>query len=274
MARPLVSVHEKWFLLGAHRAAVHAASRSRARNTGTGFSWPNGASRIELRHGFAASARPGSRSASIVDERVEGPLRQLRPCRRRTGGARRPSDSWWECVTPTAASWPAEAQRAGRSSDSTALNRLTWPTLRPQPRASSPSMVNSSAGHAVGVHQAAGHDALHALVPALRRPPPSARWPVVGFGRPAPWRSRRAPPRWRGAGRSRPPGARAMLRRHSLVVVAHEQRSSASCGVAHAAGGVQTRDDGEAEVGGGNRLAGQAPEVSSSAAMQGRGCLC
>ena len=48
-------------------------------------------------------------------------------------------------VTPTAAPWPPN--RVSRSDAlSTALNRFTWPTLRPDPRASSPSMVNSRLG--------------------------------------------------------------------------------------------------------------------------------
>ena len=48
-------------------------------------------------------------------------------------------------VTPTAASCPPK--RVSRSDAlSTAENRLTWPTLRPLPRASSPSMVNSRLG--------------------------------------------------------------------------------------------------------------------------------
>ncbi len=48
-------------------------------------------------------------------------------------------------VTPTAAPWPPK--RVVRSeSDSTASNRFTSPTERPEPRASSPSMVNSSDG--------------------------------------------------------------------------------------------------------------------------------
>ena len=48
-------------------------------------------------------------------------------------------------VTPTAASCPPK--RVSRSDvDSTAANRLTDPTERPEPRASSPSIVNSSDG--------------------------------------------------------------------------------------------------------------------------------
>ena len=110
------------------------------------------------------------------------------------------------------------------------------------------------AGHAVRVHQAACHDALHALVPALARHHQRAL-AVVDLGG----------LRLRDLGQLGFDGAALVVHRFQLrgqavrllEVVGHQQVER-QLRVAHAAGGVEARDDGEAEVRGADGLVGGA----------------
>ena len=141
VVRPLESEHEKW-LRSAPTARLCSSVTSRARYTGTGCSWPNGANASSC-----ATLRSVSSSrftqASMVMSGWNAPSgsASMYSHRRRSNSGSFSVGS----VTPTAASCPPK--RSSRSEQlSTALNRLTWPTLRPLPRASSPSMVNSRQG--------------------------------------------------------------------------------------------------------------------------------
>ena len=125
------------------------------------------------------------------------------------------------------------------------------------------------AGHAVGVHQATGNDALHALVPPFAGHHQGAL-PLVGFG-------------GLGLGDLGELGLdgaalvvdalEALRLLVGLLEVVGEQKAERQLRVAHAAGGVQARDDGEAEVGGGDLLTGGAGGVEQRGDARARGLV-
>ena len=141
VVRPLESEHEKW-LRSAPTARLCSSVTSRARYTGTGCSWPNGASASSCATLRSVSSSRFTQASMVMSgwNAPSGSISMYSHRRRSNSGSFSVGS-----VTPTAASCPPK--RSSRSEQlSTALNRLTWPTLRPLPRASSPSMVNSRQG--------------------------------------------------------------------------------------------------------------------------------
>ena len=236
-------------LLRAHRTAVRQRHVARQVD-GHGMLLPEGGELIELGHAVQGElVEPHARVD--VHERMERPLRQVV----QEGGEaalelrqvlRGQRHSHGRSVAPE----PRE--QIGR-----ALHRLEQVHLAHA--AARPARLvavdgEQQAGHAVGVHQAARHDALHALVPALSRHHERALAVVdlCGLG-------------LRDLRKLSLDGAALVV--HGLQlgcqtlglgqIVGHEQIER-QLGVPHAAGGVEARNDRKAEVRGADGLVGRA----------------
>ena len=171
LAAPSTIWHDRWFF-STPTAWRESRRTLRAKKRGVGFVRPKGAKR-ESAWTFCNVSSPSSTcaSTSIWGWKLSSGSVSMYSHKRRENSSSFAVGS----VMPTAPPWPPK--RVSKSEhDSMALNKFTLPTLRPEPRASSPSMVNRIVGTPYSFTK---REATMPFTPSCQPSPPttSARWP-------------------------------------------------------------------------------------------------